>query len=61
MIEVPNGEIVTPARSAIERRGGPTVVQPETSTTPKVEKTTSNKETSPKELPRTQRVWTIIN
>ena len=61
MVEVPNGETVTPARSAIGRRGGLTVVRPETSTTPKVEKTTSNKETSPKELPRTQRVWTIIN
>lgn len=51
MVKVPNGETVTPVRSAIGRRGGPTVVQPETSTTPKVEKITSNKETSPKELP----------
>lgn len=49
-LEAPNGETVTPSRSAIGRRG-PTVVQAENSTTPKVEKITSNKETSPKELP----------
>ncbi|WP_448913233.1 YSIRK-type signal peptide-containing protein [Gemella sp.] len=49
-VEAPNRETVTPARSARGRRGL-TVVQSETSTTPKVEKTTFNKETSLNELP----------